>query len=163
MRPCPYRSCCNSPVRRDARLGDHPVTVWVDESRAVRYTCANDAMSRVMDRCFGADHGTRVGELGMGTNCGVVDGVPLNAHINERRPGIHLGFGQHNQPPNRVDYECALHLDLISRGGLVWVDDDPNPLDLEHLVPSTGQHPNNVGDEDVFSPDVLDCCGLIRY
>jgi hypothetical protein len=87
--------------------------------------------------------------------------------MNERRPGIHLGFGQHNQIESEVGYQCQLHLDLIARGALVWADDRPEPIALEHLALTNEQHPLDVRDEDVFAPgseepDEQDCCGLTR-
>jgi hypothetical protein len=107
-----------------------------------------------------------VGELGFGTNFCVRDPIAMNSHINERRPGVHLGFGQHNQDPGVVGYQCAVHLDLIARGGLVWVDDDKVPLDLENITPSPAVHPCGPRDEDLFSPDfedleIDDCCGIV--
>ena len=79
---------------------------------------------------------------------------------------MHLGFGQHNQDPGVVGYQCAIHLDLIAKGGLVWLDDDPVPVDLERVQPMDIPHPDLTRDEDVFSPefediDVDDCCGII--
>jgi hypothetical protein len=59
-----------------------------------------------------------------------------------------------NQRLDMVPYRCVIHLDLMTRGALVWLDDDETPIDLEALAPSTGQHPANLMEEDVFSPDL---------
>ena len=156
----------NTITSRDVRLHNHPVTIWIEEGRAVHYHCNDSLINEFLEECFSTHCSYNVGELGFGTNYGVIDAIPMNSHINERRPGVHLGFGQHNQDSSVVGYQCSIHLDLIARGGLVWIDDDPTPLDLEHIVSSEQPHPNNCRDEDVFSPEALDpnredCCGIL--
>lgn len=154
----------NAVTEQDARLAGHPVTVWIEDGRAVRRECTDPAMARFLDDCFSTHCAHNVGELGFGTNCGIVDAIPLNSHINERRPGVHLGFGQHNQDPGIVGYQCAIHLDLIARGGRIWIDDERVPLDLESLAGRDAPHPSHPRDEDVFAPDALDiddCCGVL--
>ena len=91
----------------------------------------------------------------------------MNSHINERRPGVHIGFGQHNQDPGVVNYQCDLHLDLIAKGGTIWADENADSLDLEQFTPSANPHPLTPRDEDVFSPDSEiaaggDCCGILQ-
>ena len=152
---------------RDARLEGHPVTVWVENGRAVNFECADENMRTFLDQCFQTYCAHIVGELGFGTNYGVDSSTPLNSHINERRPGVHLGFGNHNQDPKVAGYKCNLHLDLIAKGGMVWVDSDPEPLDLDHIIPSTHEHPTRYHEEDVNSPDledldIDDCCGVLN-
>jgi hypothetical protein len=155
----------NAVTSRDARLQDHPITIWIEEGRAVKFECADSAVSKFLEESFRAHCAYNVGELGFGTNMAVTDAIPQNSHINERRPGVHLGFGQHNQDPGIVGYQCAIHLDLIARGGMVWIDDDEAPMDLENIAPSAGQHPDSPRDEDVFAGteelEIDDCCGLL--
>jgi len=148
----------------DSRLRDHPVVVWIEAGRAVKYECAEPITKKLLDACFARPHACNVGELGFGTNVGVGEAVPMNSHINERRPGVHLGFGQHNQLLEVVSYQCSIHIDLIARGGKVWLDEHPEPLDLESIAPSMCSHPRHLRDEDVFSPESealesSDCCG----
>lgn len=156
----------NAITDQDVRLAVSPVTVWIEDGRAVKYHCDNPVLSKFFKDCFQTHCAFNVGELGFGTNSGVTDALAMNSHINERRPGVHLGFGQHNQDPGVVNYQCAIHLDLIARGGLVWVDDDLDPIDLENLTPSTNPHPTSPRDEDVFAPEkgdfeTDDCCGMV--
>ncbi|WP_347904967.1 hypothetical protein [Pseudomonas purpurea] len=155
----------NAITSQDARLVSHPVTVQIKGRQAVSWTCRSLDVQRFLDECFGQPCVRNVGELGLGTNIGITSSLPLNSHINERCPGVHLGFGQHNQDPEQVGYDCRLHLDLIARGGLVWFDDDPVPLDLANLRPSSGPHPMSPRDEDAFQPDdddvLEDCCGVM--
>jgi len=156
----------NAITDRDARLKRHPVRVWIKDGRAVRHECEDAGTRQFLEECFQKYCAYNVGELGFGTNTGVREPISLNSHINERRPGVHLGFGQHNQDPGVVGYQCAIHLDLIAKGGMIWVDDDPAPLDLERIIPSRQSHPASPRDEDIFSPelddiDVDDCCGIL--
>jgi hypothetical protein len=120
-----------------------------------------------LQQCFKTHCAYNVGELGFGTNRMIEIPIALNSHINERKPGIHLGFGQHNQDPGIVTYQCQIHLDLVASGGLMWVDDDSDPIDLLTFRPTLVDHPSKFRDEDVFSPDlndleVEDCCGILR-
>jgi leucyl aminopeptidase (aminopeptidase T) len=150
----------------DSRLEQYPVRVSIENGRAVNHRCEDVDTRRFLAECFQTHCAYNVGELGFGTNEGVSDPIFMNSHINERRPGVHLGFGQHNQDPGVVDYQCAIHLDLIARGGLVWIDDEPVPMDLEAVIPSSQPHPTSSRDEDVFSPElddleIDDCCGIL--
>lgn len=156
----------NAITERDARLDTTPVTVWFEGGRARDFACDDLSTRRFIEDCLTTHCASNVGELGFGTNPRIDRPVAMNSHINERRPGIHLGLGQHNQGSGVVPYQCAIHLDLIAAGGLVWVDDDPVPIDLEQVVPSPNAHPRDPRDEDVFSPEVLDvegddCCGRV--
>lgn len=148
----------------DARLHAHPVFVHIEDGCAVKYECKSPVTASFLDACFARENACRVGELGFGTNFAVDAAVAMNSHINERRPGIHLGFGQHNQPLSIVDYQCTIHIDLIAKGGLVWFDDDLNPFDLENIVPASSPHPQGLREGDISSPiaEILrdgDCCG----
>jgi len=152
----------NTLMRRDARLTNCPVTAEIERGYLMSYECGDPDMKQYLSQGFGRENARRVGELGFGTNSGIVEPISLNSHINERRPGVHIGFGQHNQTSALVGYSCDIHTDLIARGGLIWVDDDPDPLDLENLIPSSQPHPVTYQDEDVFSEELDggDCCGL---
>jgi hypothetical protein len=155
----------NAITERDARLSKHPVRVQIAGGRAVDYECDDPNMRAFLEESFHKYCAFNVGELGFGTNTGVKIADSLNSHVNERRPGIHLGFGQHNQGAG-VGYQCDIHLDLIAKDGLIWVDNDPVPVDLQNVTPSSQVHPTNSRDEDVFSPELSDieiddCCGVL--
>jgi leucyl aminopeptidase (aminopeptidase T) len=133
----------NAVTSLDVRLHDHPITVTVADGKAVDYHCSDPDVSRYLDEFFAIEGLRGVNELGFGTNRAIGTGTRRNSHINERKAGVHLGFG-------RTDDAGALHMDFVTGSGLVWVDDDPTPLDLVNLVPSTGEHPANLQDEDAF-------------
>lgn len=122
----------------DVRLNGHPVTVYIGDSKATRCECTELELYRILDHCFSQPNSTNVGKLGFGTKFGVESAVPMWSHINERRPGVQIDFGQH---VSVVDYPCELPVDLITRGSKIWAKDNPAPLDLEALVPTTKPHP----------------------
>jgi len=154
----------NTIIEQDTRLKEHPITVEIVDNKVVDYHCSDPTLLEYMTDNFNKENAKNVGELGFGTNHGVDEAVPINSHVNERRPGIHIGFGQHNQR-GLLDYKCDVHMDLIAKGGLIWIDDDVTPIDLDNIIPSVNEHPERLYDEDVFSPKteiVLDdCCGTI--
>ncbi|MFF3693157.1 hypothetical protein [Streptomyces sp. NPDC002221] len=147
---------CNVITRIDTRLAAHPLTVDITDGRATHVECAGADVRELVELCFKQPNGTRVGELGFGTNRGIGRFIPANSHINERRVGVHIGFGQHNQDRSAVDYEEKVHLDLITDGAEVFVDDEPSPIDLADFPLTGDEHPALVRDEDITG----DCCGF---
>jgi leucyl aminopeptidase (aminopeptidase T) len=145
----------NALTQVDARLAKHPIRIRIKDSQAVDFECNSPEVSRLVEAVFAVPNSRRVGELGFGTNGGLGEFIPMNSHINERHPGVHLGFGQHNQSIHALDYYSPIHMDLISPGGQVWVDDDQTPVELLNLQPSKVPHPKLVFNEDIDG----NCCG----
>ncbi|MFF4345575.1 hypothetical protein ACFY00_37415 [Kitasatospora sp. NPDC001540] len=145
----------NKAVQMDARLGDNPLTVEIKNSDVTSYHCADPLISTLFARCLQSDHGNHVGELGFGTNTGIDGFIGMNSHINERHPGVHIGFGQHGQLLEVVEYLTDIHIDLITSDAVIHIDGDPTPIDSRFLTPSDQPHPANVSDEDIDG----DCCG----
>lgn len=152
----------NTMLDIDARLNKEPVFVNIDHGELISFQCENIQMSEYLGRAFSRQNATRVGELGIGTNIAVDNPIYENSHLNERCPGVHIGFGQHNQDIETAGYFCDIHIDLIAKGGLIWVDDEPDPIDLANLQESKNSHPHLILCEDIFSTDDLegDCCGI---
>ncbi|MBO9424715.1 hypothetical protein J7444_08280 [Labrenzia sp. R4_1] len=154
----------NALTEQDSRLHENPITVEISNGRAVNYHCNNADIMNFLDDCFTKYCAFNVGELGLGTNVSIERPISLNSHINERKPGIHIGFGQHNQG-DAVDYRCDIHLDLICNGGYLKTDRNVT-IDLSNVQPSSSVHPQRTRDEDVFSPliddlEIDDCCGVL--
>ena len=148
---------------KDVRLETHPVTVEIEHGKLVSFDCADDEMRNFLTKCFQRQNAKNVGELGFGTNQAVTEAVFENSHLNERIPGVHLGFGQHNQTDEAAGYFCDIHIDLCAKGGRIWFDEAKQPLDLEQLRPSSQPHPRLISGEDVVSDDAEDdCCGILR-
>src|SRR5262249_57691425 len=122
---------------------DDAVAVVVKDGEAIDYHCNNGDVLRFLDEFFAMEGSRAVNELGFGTNTAVKTATRRNSHINERKAGIHLGFG-------RLGDAAAIHLDLIAAGGRVWANGDPTALDLDNVAPSAREHPVNLQDEDVF-------------
>lgn len=155
----------NAITDQDTRLQDRPVTLYLDKGIVVEYHSKCKDVIKFLDQCFERLNAKKVGELGFGTNRNVHAPLYMNSHINERKPGVHLGFGQHNQPPGVVGYQCELHLDMIADGGTIWIDDIPKSIDLSSFLAEDVLHTDRFTDEDVFSPElddisVEDCCGV---
>jgi hypothetical protein len=152
----------NMLLEDDVRLDKNPIYLTIENNKLVSYHCTNENVMSFLDKCLKIKNIENVGELGFGTNIGVTYPIPENSHLNERVPGIHLGFGQHNQTVKSAGYECDIHIDLCAKGGVIWFDEDPIPLDLENIPPSKFPHPLLINCEDVFSDDAEDdCCGLL--
>jgi len=147
---------CNVITRIDTRLAAHPLTVDIADGRATNFECADDDVRELVELCFRQPHGIRVGELGFGTNVGIDQFISANSHINERRVGVHIGFGQHNQDRSVVGYEETVHLDLITDGAEVFLDEESSPIDLADIPLTGDEHPALVRDEDITG----DCCGF---
>lgn len=146
----------------DVRLERHPVTVDIEGGVLTKFSCESPEISVFLTGCFSRDNATRVGELGFGTHKAVTIAVSENSHLNERVPGVHIGFGQHNQSVNATGYDCDIHVDLCAKGGLIWFGDSEEPMDLQDVKPSGNAHPILVNSEDVFSDDAEeDCCGIL--
>ncbi len=154
----------NTGFRQDSRLNAAPVHLEIKNNRMIQFECDNPVIRDFLERSFARENADRVGELGLGTNFAVSEPAYQNSHLNERSPGIHLGFGQHNQTVSTTGYFCDIHIDLICRGGFLHFEDGEPPINLEKLEPTCAPHPELVQGEDVFSPDEMedDCCGLLR-
>lgn len=141
-------------TKLDARLETRPVHIEIRDGQAVSHSCDDPKLTELLDAVFATPNARIVGELGFGTNSGVSHLISMNCHINERSPGLHIGFGQHNQSVFIMDYECDIHMDFICKGGRIHVGDHVH--DLAALVPDPSEHPVMVMDEDIDG----DCCGL---
>jgi hypothetical protein len=155
----------NAIIERDVCLSEHPITIYIEEGRAVDYKCDSNETMSFLRECFNKHCAHNVGELGFGTNIGVENVGRVNSHVNERRPSVHLGFGQHNQAAAGFHYQCNIHLDLIAKDGLVWVDGEAAAIDLMNVMPSYHTHPTNLRNEDMVSLElndleIEDCCGV---
>ena len=145
----------------DARLANHPVTIEIKDGRAASYSCESSSVRRLLRRFFEGTHADRVGELGFGTNIGIQRFIPLNSHINERHPGVHIGLGAHGQKIDAVEYQCDMHLDLITSDATIVIDDEEVIQSNDLAIFRNELHPDplreGIDDEDIDG----DCCGLI--
>ncbi|WP_433204853.1 hypothetical protein ACQP1G_16820 [Nocardia sp. CA-107356] len=114
---------CNVITELDMRLADAPITFQIQDSQISSFHCPGTAMREFLERAFALPHARRVGELGFGTNQTRPAFVAHRSHMNERRPGLHIGFGQHNQPLSVVGYDARIHIDVITTDATIHFDD----------------------------------------
>ena len=145
----------------DVRLTTNPVVVEIRDSRLVSFECSDERISSQLRMFFSMESAVRVGEVGFGTHPAVGSAVPENSHLNERKVGIHLGFGQHNQTNEAAGYIAQVHVDLIASGGTVFLPGGA-VLNLDDVPSTNAPHPLLLESVDVFSPDIVppDCCGI---
>lgn len=150
----------------DVRLREHPVMVEIRDNNIISFDCENNRIRNQLEAFFSMPNAKRVGELGFGTHPSVFEAVSDNSHLNERRKGVHIGFGQHNQEDEVAGYMAQVHVDLIAAGGTVLLQDAVK-IDLNEVPNINAQHPQLLKSVDLFSPDVVppdilprDCCGL---
>jgi hypothetical protein len=144
-------------TKLDARLGSHPVTFHIDNGIMVDYRCENASVNKLIERFLQVPNACRVGELGFGTNFGIDHFISLNSHLNERYPGVHIGFGQSNQRTGTV-HSCDVHVDFIASDCTINIPGE-DPLRSKDFKNLSGDHPGvepDVRDEDLDG----DCCGL---
>lgn len=152
----------NKITEEDVRLNNCPVHMTFKDGKLQSLECDDSRILEFLKENLSSQCSARVGELGFGTNFAVANPIAMNSHVNERCPGVHLGLGQHNQDPSVVGYQCAVHLDLIAKGGDVWIDGN-RVVDLSDIPMSPNAHPEFTTDEDVFSPEAVDdCCGILQ-
>jgi len=106
----------------DPRLEAYPVRVEIEDSVIQTVHCENPFIDAVVGGFVAEGAGSRVGEVGFGTNTGIRRFVPFTSHINERYPALHIGLGSQNQG-DRVGWNYPLHLDLIANNCSIMFDE----------------------------------------
>jgi leucyl aminopeptidase (aminopeptidase T) len=106
----------------DPRLIHAPVTMQIENSVVRHISCSDTVLEYFLNRYINTPFCDRVGEVGIGTNYGIMEFVPFLSHINERFPALHLGFGANNQGKKLIDWNCDFHLDLILDSCDIWID-----------------------------------------
>jgi leucyl aminopeptidase (aminopeptidase T) len=111
----------------NAKYGSLNATPLVLEIRGGRLVSAHSDRADLQDDfwayCHTDANSDRVGELAFGTNLGLREmiGVLLQ---DEKVPGVHLAFGDPYGSQTRADWTSRTHVDVLTRGCDVWIDDD---------------------------------------
>jgi leucyl aminopeptidase (aminopeptidase T) len=111
----------------NAKYGILDATPLVLEIRAARLVSARSSRGELerdfWTYCHTDRNSDRVGELAFGTNLGLREmiGVLLQ---DEKVPGVHLAFGDPYGNQTRADWSSTTHVDVLTRGCDVWIDDD---------------------------------------
>jgi leucyl aminopeptidase (aminopeptidase T) len=101
-----------------------PLTLEIAAGRLVAAHCdRTDLQQDFWTYCHTDANSDRVGELAFGTNLGLRDmiGVLLQ---DEKVPGVHIAFGDPYGSQTHADWASRTHVDVLTRGCDVWIDDD---------------------------------------
>lgn len=128
-----------------ARLAGRKVELKISNGRLASFHTDDPLLGLFLKSYFSSDQARQVGEIGFGTNLGLGGFTDANAHINERFPSLHLGFGSHNQG-RALSWSFDRHLDFITRGVRMSIDGDTFFAD--------GQYRGLSGAEPIDSVDI---------
>ena len=105
-------------------LGRTPLVLEIRGGRLVSARCERTDLERdFWAYCHADANSDRVGELAFGTNLGLHEmiGVLLQ---DEKVPGVHLAFGDPYGSQTHATWSSQTHVDVLTRGCNVWIDDD---------------------------------------
>ena len=105
-------------------LDEAPLVLEIRGGRLASARCARGDLERdFWAYCHSDGNSDRVGELAFGTNLGLREmiGVLLQ---DEKVPGVHLAFGDPYGSQTNADWKSRTHVDVLTRGCDVWIDDE---------------------------------------
>jgi leucyl aminopeptidase (aminopeptidase T) len=119
----------------DGTAGDHfglkygdlratPLVLEIARGRLLAAHCDRTDLEREFwDYCHTDANSDRVGELAFGTNIALDEmiGVLLQ---DEKMPGVHLAFGDPYGSQTGAPWKSGTHVDVLTRGCNVWIDDE---------------------------------------
>lgn len=111
----------------NAKYGDlsgSPMVLEISGARLKSVKCERkDLEQEFWEYCHTDSNSDRIGELAFGTNLGLREmiGVLLQ---DEKLPGVHLAFGDPYGSQTHADWSSVTHVDVLTRGCDVWIDED---------------------------------------
>ena len=100
-----------------------PLVLDIREGRLVSARCGHAALERdFWAYCHTDSNSDRVGELAFGTNLGLREMIGILLQ-DEKVPGVHLAFGDPYGSQTHADWASRTHVDVLTRGCDVWIDD----------------------------------------
>ncbi len=100
-----------------------PLVLEIRGGRLVSARCDRDDLERdFWSYCHTDANSDRVGELAFGTNLALRDMIGILLQ-DEKVPGVHLAFGDPYGSQTRADWSATTHVDVLTRGCDVWIDD----------------------------------------
>jgi leucyl aminopeptidase (aminopeptidase T) len=121
----------------NAKYGDlsaTPMRLEIEGGRLVAIDCERRDLEREFwEYCHVDAYSNRVGELAFGTNLGVerMIGVLLQ---DEKIPGVHIAFGDPYGSQTGATWNSSTHVDVLTRGCNVWIDDAQVIADGRYLL-----------------------------
>ena len=111
----------------NAKYGSLERTPLVLELRGGRLVAAScdrkDLQQDFWDYCHTDPNSDRIGELAFGTNLGLRDMIGILLQ-DEKVPGVHIAFGDPYGSQTHADWKSKTHVDVLTRGCDVWIDDE---------------------------------------
>ena len=119
----------------DATAGDYfnakygsldrtPLALEIRGGRLVSAQCDRTDLQRdFWAYCHTDANSDRVGELAFGTNLGLHEMIGILVQ-DEKVPGVHLAFGDPYGSQTHANWSSRTHVDVLTRGCDVWIDDD---------------------------------------
>jgi aminopeptidase len=110
-----------------AKYGDlraTPLTLEIAGGRLqAAHSTRKDLEQEFWAYCHTDEHSDRVGELAFGTNIALDEmiGVLLQ---DEKSPGVHIAFGDPYGSQTGAAWKSRTHIDVLTRGCDVWIDDE---------------------------------------
>jgi aminopeptidase len=101
-----------------------PLVLEIRGGRLIGAACERkDLQKDFWDYCHTDAHSDRVGELAFGTNLGLRDMIGILLQ-DEKVPGVHIAFGDPYGSQTHADWKSKTHVDVLTRGCDVWIDDE---------------------------------------
>jgi aminopeptidase len=120
------------------RLDETPLVLEIRGGRLVAAHCDRaDLRKDFWEYCHTDANSDRVGELAFGTNIGLRDMIGILLQ-DEKVPGVHIAFGDPYGSQTHADWACRTHVDVLTRGCDVWIDDDQVIVEGQYLLEKFG-------------------------
>lgn len=101
-----------------------PLVLEIRAGRLVNATCDRQELQQdFWDYCHTDANSDRVGELAFGTNLGLREMIGILLQ-DEKVPGVHIAFGDPYGSQTHADWKSKTHVDVLTRGCDVWIDDE---------------------------------------
>lgn len=105
-------------------LTETPLTIEIHDSRIKIAHCDNRQLLKDFLHYVRTDvNSNRVGEFAIGTNL-AIPGLVGNLLQDEKVPGVHIAFGDPYGSQTRARWRSSTHIDVISTGCTVLIDND---------------------------------------
>lgn len=111
-----------------------PLVLELRGGRLVRAACARrDLQQDFWNYCHTDANSDRVGELAFGTNLGLREMIGILLQ-DEKVPGVHIAFGDPYGSQTHADWSSRTHVDVLTRGCDVWIDDEQVIAEGQYLL-----------------------------
>lgn len=111
-----------------------PLVLEIRAGRLVAARCDRAELERdFWNYCHTDENSDRVGELAFGTNLELRDMIGILLQ-DEKVPGVHIAFGDPYGSQTHADWKSKTHVDVLTRGCDVWIDDEQVIARGEYLL-----------------------------